>query len=162
MGTVGDFLKKAGNSVANGVKKAAKGVADGVNKAAASLKGGVKLNIKAKPKVTLKAGASAKPKGKVTLKAGASAKPKAKVTVKAGAKKSRRLQAANKPADKPAAPVDTTMELSKDGLPVSDYAGDVELPDPKTLAGAKDQEAPKSANLVKLCFMLFAALLTMY
>merc|ERR1712224_105247 len=148
MGTVGDFLKKAGNSVANGVKKAAKGVADGVNKAAASLKGGVKLNIKAKPKVTLKAGASAK--------------PKAKVTVKAGAKKSRRLQAANKPADKPAAPVDTTMELSKDGLPVSDYAGDVELPDPKTLAGAKDQEAPKSANLVKLCFMLFAALLTMY
>merc|ERR1712196_472486 len=128
------------------------GVADGVNKAAASLKGGVKLNVKA-PSVKVKAGA------KVT--------PKAKVTVKAGAAKKRRLQAAEKPAEKPAEkkdaePVATNMELSKDGLPVSDYSGDVELPNPQPLTGAEDQHAPNSANLVKLCFMLFAALLTMY
>merc|ERR1712196_534043 len=118
------------------------GVADGVNKAAASLKGGVKLNVKA-PSVKVKAGA------KVT--------PKAKVTVKAGAAKKRRLQAAEKPADKPAEkpaekkdaePVATNMELSKDGLPVSDYSGDVELPNPQTLTGAEDQHAPNSANLV--------------
>merc|ERR1712078_688882 len=149
---VGDWFKKAGNTVANGVKKAAKSVADGVNKGAAALKagvkGGVKLNVKA---------------------------PRAKVTVKAGAAKKRRLQAPKKPADKPAdkpaekpaekkdaAPVETNMELSKDGLPVADYKGDVELPNPAELEGAKDQEAPNSANLVKLCFMLFAALLTMY
>merc|ERR1712078_399209 len=153
---VGDWFKKAGNTVANGVKKAAKSVADGVNKGAAALKagvkGGVKLNVKA-PSVKVKAGA------KVT--------PKAKVTVKAGAAKKRRLQAPKKPADKPAekkdaAPVETNMELSKDGLPVADYKGDVELPNPAELEGAKDQEAPNSANLVKLCFMLFAALLTMY
>merc|ERR1711937_650197 len=122
--------------------------------------GGVKLNVKA-PSVKVKAGA------KVT--------PKAKVTVKAGAAKKRRLQAPKKPADKPAdkpaekpaekkdaAPVETNMELSKDGLPVADYKGDVELPNPAELEGAQDQEAPNSANLVKLCFMLFAALLTMY
>merc|ERR1711988_135916 len=111
------------------------------------------------------------PKAKVSLKAGASAKPKAKVTVKAGAKKSRRLQE-KKPAEKPAekkdekkdeTPVETNMELSKDGLPVSEYAGDVDMPKaPVELKGADDQEAPRSANLVKLCFMLFAALLTMY
>merc|ERR1712159_972664 len=85
---VGDWFKKAGNTVANGVKKAAKGVADGVNKAAASLKGGVKLNVKA-PKVGVKVGAKATPKAKVTVKAGAAAKK-------------RRLQAKEKPADKPA------------------------------------------------------------
>merc|ERR1712217_237021 len=169
---VGDWFNKAGKSVADGVKSAAKGVADSVTKAAAGLKKGVKLNVKAAPKakVSLKAGAKAAPKAKVSLKAGASAKPKAKVTVKAGAKKSRRLQAADKPDEKKdekkdTTPVETNMELSKDGLPVSEYAGDVDMPSgkpPYELKGAKDQEAPRSANLVKLCFMLFAALLTMY
>merc|ERR1712196_420844 len=115
----------------------------------AGLKGGVKLNVKA-PKVSLKAGVKATPKAKVSVKAGAAAKK-------------RRLQAKEKPAEKKdAAPVETNMELSKDGLPVADYKGDVELPNPAELEGAKDQTAPKSANLVKLCFMLFAALLTMY
>merc|ERR1712046_490345 len=131
---VGDWFNKAGKSVADGVKSAAKGVADSVNKAAAG------------------------------------AKPKAKVSLKAGAKKSRRLQAADNPAEKKdeekdTTPVETNMELSKDGLPVSEYAGDVDMPSgepPYELKGAKDQEAPRSANLVKLCFMLFAALLTMY
>merc|ERR1711959_182168 len=98
-----------------------------------------------------------------SVKTGAKATPKAKVGVKVGAK--RRLQAtekpADKPADKPAENADVpTMNLSKDGLPVSDYKDDVTVPE--DLVGAKDQEAPKSANLVKLCFMLFAALLTMY
>merc|ERR1712046_263693 len=134
--------------------------------AAAGLKKGVKLNVKAAPKakVSLKAGAKAAPKAKVSLKAGASAKPKAKVTVKAGAKKSRRLQE-KKHEKKDTTPVETNMELSKDGLPVSEYAGDVDIPSgkpPYELKGAQDQEAPRSANLVKLCFMLFAALLTMY
>merc|ERR1712072_1556219 len=169
---VGDFFKKAGNSVA----------AD-VNKAAASLKGGVKLKVKA-PKVSVKAGAKAAPKAKVSVKAGAKATPKAKVGVKVGAKatpkakvgvkvgaKTRRLQAANKPADKPAEkkeekkdakPVDTTMELTKDGLPVAEYSGDVAMPNPEELVGGPKQEAPATSNLVKLCFMLFAALLTMY
>merc|ERR1712072_889100 len=135
---VGDFFKKAGNSVADGVKKAGASVAAGVNKVDAALKGGVKL--------------------------------KAKVGVKVGAK-TRRLQAANKPADKPAEkkeekkdakPVDTTMELTKDGLPVAEYSGDVAMPNPEELVGGPKQEAPATANLVKLCFMLFAALLTMY
>merc|ERR1712217_604734 len=144
---------------------------------------GAKVSLKAganaapKAKVSLKAGAKAAPKAKVSLKAGASAKPKAKVSLNAGAKKSRRLQAADKPAEKKdekkaekkdekmdTTPVETNMELSKDGLPVSEYAGDVDMPSgepPYELKGAKDQEAPRSANLVKLCFMLFAALLTM-
>merc|ERR1712151_343779 len=113
-----------------------------------------------------------KGKAKVGVKA-----PKLKVKAKVGAKK-RRLQAAktddtkggflpplpsgdNK--DKPAAKTDDkTPEINVDakGLPVSEYSGDVDVP--KDLSGDSDQIAPKTANLVKLCFMLFAALLTMY
>merc|ERR1719217_1949060 len=154
----GSDIAKGANKVKDWFKKAGKSVAAGAKKAAAALKGGVKLNVKA-PKVTVKAGAKAAPKAKVSVKAGAKATPKAKVGVKA---KTRRLQA-NKPADKPADKKTEssdvpTMNLNKDGLPVSEYKDDVTVP--KELLGAKDQEAPKSANLVKLCFMLFAALLT--
>merc|ERR1711881_466322 len=150
---VGDWFNKAGTSVAAGV-----------NKAAASIKGGVKLKVKT-PVVNVKAGAKAPPKAKVSVKAGAKATPKAKVGVKVGAK-TRRLQSADKPAEKKeekkdAKPVDTTMELTKDGLPVAEYSGDVTMPNPAELAGGEGQEAPATANLVKLCFMLFAALLTM-
>merc|ERR1712110_921174 len=138
-------------------------VADGANNAAAAIKGGLKVNVKA-------------PKVKVSAKAPT---VKAKVGVKAAAK-TRRLQEkkdaksdtssgflpalptdnkpADKPADKPAADAnaDADMEVSKDGLPVSEYSGDVDVP--KDLTGDSDQTAPKTANLVKLCFMFLAAL----
>merc|ERR1711881_383409 len=136
--------------------------------AAASIKGGVKSKAKT-PVINVKAGAKAPPKASspvINVKAGAKAPPKAKVGVKVGAK-TRRLQSADKPAEKKeekkdAKPVDTTMELTKDGLPVAEYSGDVTMPNPAELAGGEGQEAPATANLVKLCFMLFAALLTMY
>merc|ERR1712178_555375 len=117
--------------------------------------------------------------GKATVKGGK--KIGAKVKAGVGVKK-RRLQAA-KPAapaksddtkggflpplptgkDTPAAKTsDAAPEVAVDakGLPVSQYSGDVDVP--KELSGDSDQTAPKTANLVKLCFMLFAALLTMY
>merc|ERR1712149_95120 len=178
-------LKNTGAAITAGakkigaeVKKGAKVVADGAKKAAASIKGGLKVNVKA-PKVSVKAGAKAAPKAKVSVKAGAKATPKAKVGVKVGAK-TRRLQEKkdaksetssgflpalptdNKPAEKPAAKpaadanADTEMEVSKEGLPVSEYSGDVDVP--KELTGDSDQTAPKTANLVKLCFMFLAAL----
>merc|ERR1712139_398099 len=170
-------LKNTGAAITAGakkigaeVKKGAKVVADGAKKAAASIKGGLKVNVKA-PKVKV----TAKPKVSVKAKVPA---VKAKVGVKAAAK-TRRLQEKkdaksdtssgflpalptdNKPADKPATPAadanaDTDMEVSKDGLPVSEYSGDVDVP--KDLTGDSDQTAPKTANLVKLCFMFLAAL----
>jgi len=95
---------------------------------------------------------------KTTAKDSAKATSKAKVSVKADAKK-RRLQA-NKPADKPATNDDTDIEVTKDGLPVSEYKDEFEVP--THYQGFSEQKKPKTANLVKLCFMLFAALLTMY
>jgi len=99
---------------------------------------------------------------KTTAKDSAKATSKAKVSVKADAKK-RRLQAnkpADKPAEKPATNDDTDIEVTKDGLPVSEYKDEFEVP--THYQGFAEQKKPKTANLVKLCFMLFAALLTMY
>merc|ERR1712110_5666 len=121
-------------------------------------------------------------KAKVGLKV--KAKPKLKVKAKVGVEK-RRLQAkkdatpaktddtkggflpplptGDKKDTKPAANTsDAVPSINVDakGLPVSQYSGDVDVP--KDLSGDSDQTAPKTANLVKLCFMLFAALLTMY
>merc|ERR1712196_302602 len=144
--------------VGDEVKKGAKVVADGAKKAAASIKGGLKVNVKA-PKVS----------GKVSVKAGAKTrrlqeKKDAKSDTSSGFLPA--LPTDNKPAEKPAAKpadkpaadanADTEMEVSKDGLPVSEYSGDVDVP--KELTGDSDQTAPKTANLVKLCFMFLAAL----
>jgi len=185
-------LNKTGKNISAHLKKTGKAIAAGAKKIGAAVKGGLKVNVKApkvkvgvkaaaKPKVSLKV----KAKPKVAVKAKVAAKPKVKVGVKAkvGAKK-RRLQAAakkddtssgflpalptdnKKPADdkKPATPAktdgETDIDMTADGLPVSKYTGDVEVP--KDLTGDSDQTAPNTANLVKLCFMLFAALLTMY
>merc|ERR1712178_237416 len=149
--------------------------AKGKAKAGAKAKGGLKLKVGAKAKGGAKLKVKAKPKLKVKAKVGV------KVKAKVGVKK-RRLQAA-KPAapaksddtkggflpplptgkDTPAAKTsDAAPEVAVDakGLPVSQYSGDVDVP--KELSGDSDQTAPKTANLVKLCFMLFAALLTMY
>merc|ERR1712072_1631495 len=118
--------------------------------------------------------------GKVGLKVkGKVAAPKVglKVKAKVGAKK-RRLQAPKdgfqpplKPADKKADPkkadpkktddnAETSVTTGKDGLPVSEYSNDVAVP--ADLEGDADQSAPKSSNLIKFAFMLFAAFLTMY
>merc|ERR1712183_477202 len=150
-------------------------------KAKAGAKGKAKggLKLKAKPKVAVK--------GKVGLKL--KAKPKVAVKAKVGVKH-RRLQAPKdgfqpplkpatpvkkddkKPAtpakkdDKPATPakkddnVDTTVTTNKDGLPVSEYSKDVAVP--ADLEGSSDQTAPKSSNLIKFAFMLFAAFMTMF
>merc|ERR1711985_127106 len=146
----------------------AKVVADGAKKAAASIKGGLKVNVKA-PKVSVKAGAKAAPKVKVSVNAGAKTrrlqeKKDAKSDTSSGFLPA--LPTDNKPAEKPAAKpaakptadanADTEMEVSKEGLPVSEYSGDVDVP--KELTGDSDQTAPKTANLVKLCFMFLAAL----
>merc|ERR1712232_446595 len=135
--------------------------------------GAPKLKVKAKAGGKAKVGA--KGKAKVGLKV--KAKPKLKVKAKVGVKK-RRLQAktdgtkggflpplptGDKKDTKPAANTsDAVPAINVDakGLPVSQYSGDVDVP--KDLSGDSDQTAPKTANLVKLCFMLFAALLTMY
>merc|ERR1712023_409692 len=124
----------------------AKVVADGAKKAAASIKGGLKMGVKA-PKVS----------GKVSVKAGAKTrrlqeKKDAKSDTSSGFLPA--LPTDNKPAAD--ANADTEMEVSKDGLPVSEYSGDVDVP--KELTGDSDQTAPKTANLVKLCFMFLAAL----
>merc|ERR550537_244081 len=159
-----------------------KAKAGGKAKVGAKAKGGLKLKAGAKGKAKV----GAKGKAKVGLKV--KAKPSLKVKAKVGVKK-RRLQAA-KPAAKPATPAksdDTkggflpplptgdkkdnkpaantsdavpSINVDAKGLPVSQYSGDVDVP--KDLSGDSDQTAPKTANLVKLCFMLFAALLTMY
>merc|ERR1712054_243864 len=150
----GAAISSAAKKVGDEVKKGAKVVADGAKKAAASIKGGLKVNVKA-PKVS----------GKVSVKAGAKTrrlqeKKDAKSDTSSGFLPA--LPTDNKPAEKPAdkpaadANADTEMEVSKDGLPVSDYSGDVDVP--KELTGDSDQTAPKTANLVKLCFMFLAAL----
>merc|ERR1711870_106664 len=122
---------------------------------------------------------------------GLKAKPKAKVAVKAkvGAKK-RRLQKPTKPAPaadpkkpatdpkKPAAdpkkPEDKKSEEKKPqngaigvtfayaptGLDLNEYAKDVTVPD--KLSRGADQSNPLSSNLLKLAFMTFAILLTMF
>merc|ERR1712178_284866 len=171
-------FNKIGKATVKGGKKIGAKV-----KAGAKAKGGLKLKVGAKGKA--KAGAKGKAKVGAKAKGGAKlkvkAKPKLKVKAKVGVKK-RRLQAA-KPAapaksddtkggflpplptgkDTPAAKTsDAAPEVAVDakGLPVSQYSGDVDVP--KDLSGDSDQTAPKTANLVKLCFMLFAALLTMY
>merc|ERR1712232_753200 len=176
---------KAGLKVKGGVKGKA-----GIKVKARKLKdkakiGAPKLKVKAKAGAKGKAKVGAKAKGGLKLKAGAKgkakvgAKGKAKLKVKAkvGVKK-RRLQAktddtkggflpplptGDKKDTKPAANTsDAVPAINVDakGLPVSQYSGDVDVP--KDLSGDSDQTAPKTANLVKLCFMLFAALLTMY
>merc|ERR1712014_394920 len=174
-------LKVKGGAKAKGGLKLKVG-AKGKAKAGAKAKGGLKLKVGAKGKAKV----GAKAKGGLKLKAGAKAKGgaklKAKVIPKRKVVKKRRLQAA-KPAapaksddtkggflpplptgkDTPAAKTsDAAPEVAVDakGLPVSQYSGDVDVP--KELSGDSDQTAPKTANLVKLCFMLFAALLTMY
>merc|ERR1712178_560700 len=141
----GAAISSAAKKVGDEVKKGAKVVADGAKKAAASIKGGLKVNVKA-PKVS----------GKVSVKAGAKTrrlqeKKDAKSDTSSGFLPA--LPTDNKPAEKPAtdANADTEMEVSKDGLPVSEYSGDVDVP--KELTGDSDQTAPKTANLVKLCFM---------
>merc|ERR1712146_264000 len=146
----GAAISSAAKKVGDEVKKGAKVVADGAKKAAASIKGGLKVNVKA-PKVS----------GKVSVKAGAKTrrlqeKKDAKSDTSSGFLPA--LPTDNKPAEKPAADAnaDTEMEVSKDGLPVSEYSGDVDVP--KELTGDSDQTAPKTANLVKLCFMFLAAL----
>merc|ERR1712183_517006 len=129
-------------------------------KAKAGAKGKAKggLKLKAKPKVAVK--------GKVGLKL--KAKPKVAVKAKVGVKH-RRLQAPKdgfQPPLKPATPakkddnVDTTVTTNKDGLPVSEYSKDVAVP--ADLEGSSDQTAPKSSNLIKFAFMLFAAFMTMF
>jgi len=54
---------------------------------------------------------------------------------------------------------DTTINTGADGLPVSKFSADVNVPE---LAGDSDQTAPKNSNLIKFAFMLFAAFMTMY
>merc|ERR1712178_676752 len=164
---------KAGAKAKGGLKL--KVGAKGKAKAGAKAKGGLKLKAGAKGKA--KVGAKAKGGAKLKVKA----KPKLKAKAKVGVKK-RRLKDAKQAAtaksddtkggflpplptgkDTPAAKTsDAAPEVAVDakGLPVSQYSGDVDVP--KDLSGDSDQTAPKTANLVKLCFMLFAALLTMY
>merc|ERR1712228_381666 len=145
-------------------------------KAGAKAKGGLKLKV-TKPKITGKL--------KVGGKAKVGAKAKVGVKAKVG-KKMRRLQAKTpaktdtgikdgflpglptdnkKPADdkkktdnKPSN-AETTVTTGADGLPVSKYTSDVAVPN---LQGDSDQTAPKSSNLIKFAFMLFAAFMTMY
>merc|ERR1712183_1106329 len=155
-----------------------KAKAGGKAKVGAKAKGGLKLKAGAKGKAKV----GAKGKAKVGLKV--KAKPELKIKAKVGVKK-RRLQAkkdatpaktddtkggflpplptGDKKDTKPAANTsDAVPSINVDakGLPVSQYSGDADVP--KDLSGDSDQTAPKTANLVKLCFMLFAALLTMY
>merc|ERR1711879_1028110 len=153
-------------------KNTGKAIADGAKKIAGSTK--------------FTAKAPATPQVKVHVKAKAA--PKAKVSVKAGAKK-RRLQAPKKPAPaadpkkpaadpkKPAAdpkkPEDKKSEEKKPqngaivefayaptGLDLNEYAKDVTVPD--KLSRGADQSNPLSSNLLKLAFMTFAILLTMF
>merc|ERR1712167_507818 len=141
----------------------------------------VKGKVAAKPKVGLKVKGkvAAKPKVGLKVKGKVAVKPKLKVKAKVGVKH-RRLQApkdgfqpplkpatpAKKDDKKPATPakkddnVDTTVTTNKDGLPVSEYSKDVAVP--ADLEGSSDQTAPKSSNLIKFAFMLFAAFMTMY
>merc|ERR1739848_321318 len=114
--------------------------------------GGLKLKAKG-PKVTgglkLKA-----PKVGIKAKVGG----KAKVGLKVKAKKLRRLQTPKTaPKTNTAEP---SLTVGKDGLSLNNYTKDVAVP--KDLSGDSDQTAPDSSNLLKLAFMTFAMLLTMF
>merc|ERR1712146_217100 len=117
-------------------------------KPGAKAKGGLKIKAKtgakAKGGLKVKGKVAVKPKLKVKAKGGV--KAKAKIGVKA--KKMRRLQTA-----------ETNISSGKGGLDTTKYAKDVNAPE---LKGDSDQTAPKSSNLIKFAFMLFAALITFF
>merc|ERR1712183_495474 len=185
-------LNKAGKAIKGAFDKLGHHIKAGAKKIGASIKGGlkVKAHVKVpKVKVEVKGKVAAKPKVGLKVKGKVAVKPKLKVKAKVGVKH-RRLQAPKdgfqpplkpatpakkddkKPAtpakkdDKPATPakkddnVDTTVTTNKDGLPVSEYSKDVAVP--ADLEGSSDQTAPKSSNLIKFAFMLFAAFMTMF
>merc|ERR1712194_961165 len=110
------------------------------------------LKVKAGGKA--KDGAKAKVGGKASLKVKA---PKLKVggkaSLKVKAKKDRRLQKATTTTE-------PTMTTGKDGLSLDNYTKDVAVP--KDLSGDADQTAPASSNLLKLAFMTFAMIMTMF
>merc|ERR1712029_1277673 len=54
---------------------------------------------------------------------------------------------------------ETAITSGKGGLDTTKYAKDVNVPE---LKGDSDQTAPKSSNLIKFAFMLFAALMTFF
>merc|ERR1712146_778244 len=109
-----------------------------------------KIGAKAKGGLKIKAKTGAKAKGGLKVKGKAAVKPKLKVKAKGGvkAKKMRRLQTA-----------ETNISSGKGGLDTTKYAKDVNVPE---LKGDSDQTAPKSSNLIKFAFMLFAALITFF
>merc|ERR1712232_801540 len=167
------------------LKIGVKGKAGAKAKVGAKAKGGLKLKV-TKPKITGKLKVGGKAKVGAKAKVGVKAKGKAKVGVKAKVgKKMRRLQAKtpaktdtgikdgflpglptdnkkpadNKKTDNQPSNAETTVTTGADGLPVSKYTSDVAVPN---LQGDSDQTAPKSSNLIKFAFMLFAAFMTMY
>merc|ERR1712228_256052 len=186
----GKHIKGAFNKIGVHVKAGAKKIGAKI-KTGLKVKGktGLKIHAKApKLKIGVKGKAGAKAKGGLKLKVTKpkiTGKPKVGVKAKVG-KKMRRLQAKTpaktdtgikdgflpglptdnkKPADdkkktdnKPSN-AETTVTTGADGLPVSKYTSDVAVPN---LQGDSDQTAPKSSNLIKFAFMLFAAFMTMY
>merc|ERR1712228_633823 len=178
-------MKITGKKIKAGFNKAGKHIKGAFNKIGVHVKAGakkigakIKTGLKVKGKTGLKIHAKA-PKLKIGVKGKAGAKAKV-------GKKMRRLQAKTpaktdtgikdgflpglptdnkKPADdkkktdnKPSN-AETTVTTGADGLPVSKYTSDVAVPN---LQGDSDQTAPKSSNLIKFAFMLFAAFMTMY
>merc|ERR1711935_727747 len=136
--------------IKGGLKVKAPKVKVGLN-----LKAGGKAKIGAKAKVGGKASLKVKaPKVKGSLKVKA---PKLKVggkaSLKVKAKKDRRLQKATTTTE-------PTMTTGKDGLSLDNYTKDVAVP--KDLSGDSDQTAPASSNLLKLAFMTFAMIMTMF
>merc|ERR1712183_177727 len=179
-------FKKVGADIKAGLKKTGAAIKKGAMKIHAHIKKGLHIKVKA-PKVTggikLKAGGKAKVGGKAKiggkdkiggglklkakgpkvtgglklkapkLKVKAKAGGKAKVGLKVKAKKDRRLQKKEDTAT-------PSMTTGKDGLSLNNYTKDVVVP--KDLNGDSDQTAPDSSNLLKLAFMTFAMLLTMF
>merc|ERR1712183_1015085 len=180
-------LNKAGKAIKGAFDKLGHHIKAGAKKIGASIKGGLKvkahvkvpkvkvglkgkagLKVKGKTGLKVKGKVAAKPKVGLKVKGKVAVKPKLKVKAKVGVKH-RRLQAPKdgfQPPLKPATParkddnVDTTVTTNKDGLPVSEYSKDVAVP--ADLEGSSDQTAPKSSNLIKFAFMLFAAFMTMF
>merc|ERR1712170_161485 len=135
-------MKKIGNNLKNASLKIHHKISAGLKgKGSAKGKTGLKLKIH-KPKIT----GGLKIKAKTGVKAKGGLKIKAKGGVKA--KKMRRLQTA-----------ETNISSGKGGLDTTKYAKDVNVPE---LKGDSDQTAPKSSNLIKFAFMLFAALITFF
>merc|ERR1712194_46951 len=154
-------FKKVGADIKKGFNATGKAIKKGAMKIHAHIKGGLKgkapevkvgLNLKAGGKA--KIGAKAKVGGKASLKVKA---PKLKVggkaSLKVKAKKDRRLQKATTTTE-------PTMTTGKDGLSLDNYTKDVAVP--KDLSGDSDQTAPASSNLLKLAFMTFAMIMTMF